>query len=279
MLVRAARPRLRSPHDREILRLGVPAFGALAAGPLYTLVDTAIVGHLGTRQLAALALAGAIVSAITQLSDFLSYTTTAQVARLHGAGREREAGGMAAQALWLSLGTGLVIAVILAAFAGPLARGLNGSSESVAALTARYVALSAIGLPGMLVALAGEGFLRGISDLRTPLRILVACNAANVVLELVLVYGFGLGLDGSALGTVAAQLAMGLLVARHMLAAPADGRRPAPARMRPLVRMGAHLTVRSGALLGAFLLASALAARIGTASLGGHPSRLALYVF
>ncbi len=279
MLVQRAHRRLRSPHDREILRLAAPAFGALAAGPLYTLVDTAIVGHLGTRQLAALALAGVIVSAITQLSDFLSYTTTAQVARLHGAGQERQAGGVAAQALWLSLATGIVIAIGLAALAGPLARGLNGSAADVGGLTARYVALSAIGLPGMLVALAGEGFLRGMSDLRTPLRILVACNAANVVLELVLVYGLGLGLDGSALGTVAAQLAMGLLFARHMLRAPADDRRPSPARIRPLVRMGAHLTVRSAALLGAFLLTSALAARIGTASLGAHQIAFELYVF
>jgi MATE family, multidrug efflux pump len=270
---------LRSPHDREILRLAAPAFGALAAGPLYTLADTAIVGHLGTRQLAALALAGAIVAAITQLSDFLSYTTTAQVARWHGAGREREAGGMAAQALWLSLGTGVVIAAVLAGLARPVADGLNGSAADVGALTARYVALSAIGLPGMLVALAGEGFLRGVSDLRTPLRILVACNAANVVLELVLVYGLGLGLDGSALGTVAAQLAMGALFARHMLRAPADDRRPSPGRMRPLVRMGAHLTVRSAALLGAFLLISALAARIGTSSLGAHQIAFELYVF
>ncbi len=96
---------------------------------------------------------------------------------------------------------------------------------------------------------------------------------------MVLVYGLGLGLDGSALGTVAAQLAMGLLFARHMLGAPADDRRPSPARMRPLVRMGAHLTVRSAALLGAFLLASALAARIGTASLGAHQIAFELFVF
>jgi MATE family, multidrug efflux pump len=259
--------------------VAAPAFGALAAGPLYTLVDTAIVGHLGTRQLAALALAGAIVSAITQLSDFLSYTTTAQVARLHGAGRERESGGVAAQALYLSLGTGVGIAAALAVLAGPVAGALNGSAADVGALTARYVALSAIGLPGMLIALAGEGFLRGMSDLRTPLRILVTCNAANVVLELVLVYGLHLGLDGSALGTVAAQLAMGALFARHMLGAPADDRRPSLARMRPLVRMGAHLTVRSAALLGAFLLGSALAARIGTASLGAHQIAFQLYVF
>ncbi|HZE05362.1 MAG TPA: MATE family efflux transporter, partial [Solirubrobacteraceae bacterium] len=274
-----ARRRLGSAGDRELLRLAAPALGALAAGPLYTLADTAIVGHLGTRQLAALALASTIVSAITQLSDFLSYTTTAQVARLHGAGREREAGGMAAQALWLSLITGVVIAGVLAALAVPAADALDGSRAGVAALTARYVALSAIGLPGMLVALAGEGFLRGISDLRTPLRILVACNAANVVLEVALVYGLGLGLDGSALGTVAAQLAMGGLFARHMLAAPADHRRPALARIRPLVRMGAHLTVRSAALLGAFLLVSALAARIGAASLGAHQIAFELFIF
>ena len=79
--------RWRSPEDREILRLAAPALGALAAGPLYVLVDTAIVGHLGTVQLAALALAGTIVATVTQLSDFLSYGTTAQIARLHGAGR------------------------------------------------------------------------------------------------------------------------------------------------------------------------------------------------
>src|ERR1700750_1428411 len=89
----------RSPHDREILRLAAPALGALAAGPLYVLVDTAIVGHLGTPQLAALALAGALLTALIELTDFLSYGTTAQVARLHGAGEQARAGGLAAQAL------------------------------------------------------------------------------------------------------------------------------------------------------------------------------------
>jgi putative MATE family efflux protein len=279
MAVRTAKRTLRSPHDRQILRLAAPAFGALAAGPLYVLVDTAIVGHLGVTQLAALALAGTIVSTVTQLSDFLSYTTTAQVARLHGAGREREAGGMAAQALWLALGTGVVIGGLLALLATPVAAGLNGANAHVGQLTARYVALASIGLPGMLVALAGEGYLRGISDLRTPLRILVVCNAANVVLELVLVYGLQLGLDGSALGTVIAQLAMGALFARRMLAAPADHRRPQLDRIRPLLRMGAQITARSAALLSAFLLASALAARIGTASLAAHQIAFQLYIF
>jgi putative MATE family efflux protein len=271
--------RWRSPDDREILHLAAPALGALAAGPLYVLVDTAIVGHLGTVQLAALALAATIVSTVTQLSDFLSYGTTAHVARLRGAGHETEAGGVGAQALWLSLGTGLVVALLLVVAATPLADAL-GAHASVNHAAARYMRLVAIGLPGMLIALAGEGVLRGLGDLRTPLRILVAANAANVVLEIGLVYGLHLGLEGSALGTAIAQVAMGLLFARWMLhVAPPGTRRPALRRIRPLLRLGAELTVRSAALLGAFLLATALAARIGTAALVAHQIAFELFLF
>src|SRR5204863_8044289 len=105
------------PHDAEILRLAAPALGALAAGPLYVLVDTAIVGHLGTPQLAALALSGALLTALIELADFLSYGTTAQVARLHGAGERERAGGLAAQALWLAVATGVGVTVLVAAVA------------------------------------------------------------------------------------------------------------------------------------------------------------------
>src|SRR4051794_39778295 len=269
----------RSPHDREILRLAAPALGALAAGPLYVLVDTAIVGHLGTPQLAALALAGALLTALIELSDFLSYGTTAQVARLHGAGEERRAGGLAAQALWLALGTGIAVTVLVAAVAGPAAQVLGGSEGEVHDLTVTYARIAALGIPFMLVALAGEGYLRGVSDLRTPLVILVACNALNVVLEVLFVYGFDWGLEGSAWGTVIAQLLMGVLFAGTMLRAPADSRRPDPARMRPLLRMGGELTLRTGALLGAFTLASALAARIGTPELGAHQVAFQLFLF
>ena len=80
---------LRSPHDREIRRLAIPALGALAAEPLYLLVDTAIVGHLGTPQLAALAVAATVLTTLVSLCVFLTYGTTAQVARLHGAGADR----------------------------------------------------------------------------------------------------------------------------------------------------------------------------------------------
>src|SRR2546423_651055 len=100
----------RSRHDREILGLALPALGALAAEPLYLLVDTAIVGHLGTAQLAALALAATILSSVVSLSIFLTYGTTARVTRLHGAGQEE---GAAAGTVAAQLGMGAAFAAVL----------------------------------------------------------------------------------------------------------------------------------------------------------------------
>src|SRR5256885_15038205 len=74
----------RHPADREILRLAVPALGALAAEPLYILTDTAVVGHLGTPQLGGLAVAGTILTTAFSLFNFLSYGTTAAVAPAAG---------------------------------------------------------------------------------------------------------------------------------------------------------------------------------------------------
>jgi putative MATE family efflux protein len=269
---------LRSPHDREIRRLAVPALGALAAEPLYLLVDTAIVGHLGTRQLAALAIAATLLTTLVSLCIFLTYGTTAQVARLHGAGAEERAGALAAQALWLAGGLGVLLALACLLLADPLVALLGGRGET-AALAARYLRISAAGLPPALVALAGQGYLRGVGNLRTPLVIVVVAQAVNVVLELWFVYGLGWGLDGSAAGTVVAQAAMGATFAWLLLRPPASSRRPQRVLLAPLVRISGALFVRSAALLGAFATASAVVARIGETSLGAHQIAMNLFMF
>jgi putative MATE family efflux protein len=266
------------PYDREILQLALPALGALAAEPLYLLVDTAIVGHLGTPQLAALALATTILGGAVVLCNFLTYGTTAQAARLLGAGKEEQAGALAAQALWLALALGLLLGALAATLAAPLI-GVMGGRGHVAALAVTYLRLSAIGLPAALVALAGQGYLRGAGDLRTPLWIVVLAQGANVVLELAFVYGLGLGLAGSAWGTVLAQLGMGGAFALPLLRAPAASRRLDLARMRPLLRIGGDIFVRTAALLGSFTVASAVLARIGSASLGAHQVAFQLFIF
>src|ERR671936_1188063 len=210
---------LRSPYDREIVGLALPALGALAAEPLYVLCDTAIVGHLGTPQLAALAIAGTLLTSGFWLFNFLTYGMTAQVARLHGAGREEEAARLAAQALWLATGIGLALSVLTLALAVP-AVSLMGADGRTADLAVLYLRISAAGLTFTLITLAGQGYLRGISQMRRPLVIVVLANAVNVILEALFVYGFGWGLAGSAWGTVIAQAGMGAAFVAELLRAP-----------------------------------------------------------
>jgi putative MATE family efflux protein len=270
--------RLRSQYDRDIVRLAVPALGALAAEPLYLLADTAMVGHLGTDQLAALAIAATLLSGAFTLFNFLTYGTTAQVARYHGAGEEAIAGRIAAQALWLSTGIGVLLTALLAGLAVPLV-DLVGGDGHVGELAVMYLRIGSLGLPFALIALAGQGFLRGVSDLRTPLVIVVVANVVNVVLNVVFIYGFDWGLAGSAWATVVSQAGMGAAFVRALLSAPADSRRPSLARMRPLARIGGEIFVRTAALYGSFLVASAVLARVGKDSLAAHLIAFQLFVF
>ena len=267
---------MRRSLDREVFALALPALGALAAEPLYVLVDTAIVGHLGTTQLAALAIAATVMSTAFTIFNFLTYGTTAQVARLHGAGRDRDAAAIGSQALWLALAIGAALLALIAAAAVPAVSLMGGDGE-VARGAVLYLRIAALGAPFFMIASAGQGFLRGMGDLRTPLVVLVAAHAVNVVLELLFVYAFGWGLAGSAWGTVIAQAGMGLAFVAVQRRAGFEP--PALARIRSLMRIGTEIAVRTTALLGSFLVASAVLARVGAASLAAHQIAFQLFVF
>ncbi|MGH3126578.1 MAG: MATE family efflux transporter, partial [Gaiellaceae bacterium] len=181
--------RLRSPYDREIFRLALPALGALAAEPLYLLVDTAIVGHLGRSELAALGIAFTILGGTFAIFNFLQYGTTAQVARAGGAGEVETARRLGAQAVWLSIACGVAVSALIAALAPQLVSLMGGEGEA-ADHAVTYLRIAAIGFPAAFLALGAQGYLRGVADLRTPLVVLIAGNVANVILELLFVYGF-----------------------------------------------------------------------------------------
>ena len=263
--------------DREVFALALPALGALAAEPLYVLVDTAIVGHLGTTQLASLAIAATVLTTGFTIFNFLTYGTTAQVARLHGAGRERDAAALGSQALWLGARRSASCCSSPPIALAPAAVRLMGGEGEVADGAVLYLRIAALGAPFFMLATAGQGFLRGIGDLRTPLLILVAAHVVNVVLELLFVYGFGWGLAGSAWGTVIAQAGMGLAFVEVQRRAGFEP--PLLARMRPLMKIGSEIAVRTTALLGSFLVASAVLARSAPPSLAAHQIAFQLFVF
>src|SRR5688500_116862 len=271
--------RLGSPVDREILRLAVPAFGALVAEPLYLLADTAVVGHLGTDQLAGLAVASAILLSGYSIFVFLAYGTTAAVARLLGAGDEREAAHQGIQSLWLALFIGLAVAAAGFVAAPPLV-GLFGGDGEVAENALVYLRISLVGVPALLVVLAGTGYLRGRQDTTTPLVVAVASAVFNLVAEVVLIYGFGFGIGASALTTVVAQLgaaAVYTVVVVRAVRRLDVALAPHPASIRRLAAVGADLLVRTIALRIVLSLSTAIAARIGTADVAAHEVAFAVW--
>ncbi len=270
--------RLGSAYDREILRLALPALGALAAEPLYILVDTAIVGHLGRSQLAALG-AAATALAVLATFNFLQYGTTAQVARATGAGQDAIARKLGAQALWLSLAIGVVLGGAIALLATPIVSVVGVEGET-AEYAATYLRIVAIGVPSFFLALGGQGYLRGVAELRSPLVLIVLGNALNVVLEVLFVYGFDWGIEGSAWGTAVAQTCMGVgfvwLIARRVGRADLA---PVLSLAGRLLSVGKFLFVRTASLIGAFLLAGAVVARFGDAELGAYQISFQLWIF
>jgi putative MATE family efflux protein len=270
--------RLRSRYDREILKLAVPALGALAAEPSYILVDTAIVGHLGREQLAALGIAATVLTALFAIFNFLQYGTTAQVGRASGAGQERAARQLGAQALWLCLAIGVLLTVAVVALA-PAIVGAMGGDGRTADYAVTYIRIVSLGLPSAFLAIGAQGYLRGVADLRTPLRILIAGNVANAFLEVLFVYGFGWGIEGSAWGTALAQTGMGVAFVLTLLRSAGRDLRPRPALMRRLVAVGRHIFVRTVALMAAFTLAGALVTRFGDASIAAHQIAFQLWLF
>ncbi len=271
----------RRRRDRDLFRLAIPAFGALVAEPLYVLADTAVVGHLGTPQLAGLALAGQVVLSVYALFIFLAYGTTAAVARLRGAGREADAARWGVQGLLMAAVVGTVAGAVLYGFSDPVLELLGG--ESAARAQARiYLHISLGGLPAMLMMLAGVGYLRGSLDMTRPLKVAALTAVGNLVLEVVLVYGLGFGIGASALSTVVVQWIGAAIYVRWVLQAARPhirSVRPEWAVLRQLLRAGADLLVRTAALQGAFVIATAAAARIGTADLAAHQVVLGLFSF
>ena len=264
----STRLRLDSPYDREILRLALPALGALAAEPLYILVDTAIVGHLGRSQLAALGAAADPFSRCSRCSTFLQYGTTAQVARASGAGEAQFARRLGAQALWLSLAVGIALAAAIALLAEPIV-ALVGVEGETADYAVTYLRIVSIGIPSFFLALGGQGYLRGVSELTSPLVVIVLANVLNVVLEVLFVYGLDWGIEGSAWGTAIAQTCMG--VAFVWLIVQRVGRpylAPLPYLARRLLSIGKFIFARTASLIAAFLLAGGVVASFGDAELG-----------
>ncbi len=268
-------------HRREILRLAVPAFGALVAEPLFLLADSAIVGHLGVAELAGVGLASAVLHTAVGLMVFLAYSTTPAVARAIGNGQLAKALAAGRDGIWLALllGIGLAVAGFLAA--GPLLE-LMGARGEVHTFAVDYLRWSMPGLVAMLLIFAGTGVLRGLQDTRTPLAVAAAGFTLNIVLNLVLVYGLGWSVTGSAVGTSIAQWAMAavyVLIVRRNARTSRVSLRPDWRGIRALTRVGSWLMLRTLSLRIAILATVLVATAQGPVNLAAHQLAMTIFTF
>ena len=254
---------------REVLRLAVPALGALIAEPLFLLADTAIVSHLGTRPLAGFGTAAAALSTLVNVCIFLAYGTTAAVSRKLGAGDAVGAirSGIDVVALAAGLGALLAVAGLVAA---PRITVLLGVTPAAAGYAATYLRVSSLGLPAMLVVLAGTGLLRGMANTRTPLLLAICGAAVNIALNYLLVYPAGLGIAGSALGTAITQAGLGgcyLLIIRGTAIRHGVRRAPSLRGIKDSLGTNVALLIRTVALRIYLLVAVWVAGQTGTVGL------------
>ncbi len=271
--------RVPAGNDRELLGLAIPALGALVAEPIFLIADSAIVGHLGTAQLAGLSIASAVLLNAVFLCIFLAHGTTAAVARRAGAGDLRRAYTLGLDGIWLAVSMGLGLAAVGLALA-PVLVDLLGASDGATPYAVTYLRISLLGLPAMLVVLAATGALRGLKDTRTPLLATGLAAVANVPLNLVLVYALGLGVAGSALGTVMAQLGAAAWLCTVVVrgargyAAPLRPDRPG---IRAAASANAPLFARTVLLRISLLTMTFVAAAQGDVALASHQIAFTLW--
>ncbi len=266
---------------REIVRLAIPAFGQLVADPLFVLIDTAIVGHLGDSALAGLSLGSTIVLTAVGLCIFLAYSTTSQVSKLLGAGRTKEGMQAGINGLWLAAMIGIALTAVILSCAQPLCVALGANGETVKPAVT-YTQCVVLGVTGMLLSYAATGILRGMQHIKTTLYVAVAAAVLNTVLDVLFIYGFGWGVAGSGIATCIAQWAMGI----YMTVIALNYARKNGVSLRPHIRGilgsasdGLPLFIRTLALRIAMIATVAITASMGTHVLASYQATNSVWNF
>lgn len=199
-------------RDRQILKIALPAIVTNITVPLLGLVDTAIVGHMGSAAyIGAIAVGSMIFNLVYWLFGFLRMGTSGMTAQARGRRDLTEAAGI----LLRSMKVAGIVALALVLLQWPLYHLmllLMAPTDDVRSLVDVYFYIVVWGAPAMLGLYSLSGWFIGMQNTRIPMFVSILQNVVNIVASLLLVYVFGLKVEGVALGTVIAQYA-GFIVA------------------------------------------------------------------
>jgi MATE family multidrug resistance protein len=256
-----------------MLTLSVPVMLSLVVEPLAGVVDTAFVERLGAPQAAALGAATAILSSFLWLFNFLGVGTQTEVAHVVGGDRRAEVREVASLAMLLSLGFAAASGLLVWTVIEPVAAWMSPEA-AVQSATVTYLSLRLFGFPAGLVLLAAFGVLRGLQDMRTPMWIAGVMSLANVLLDALLIFGWGpipaLGIAGAALATVVSQVAGAAVACFVVVRRVGWSWSFTPSRVGALFVVGRDMVLRTAALLFFMLLATRVALQMGSTAGAGH---------
>ena len=271
---------------RRVWRLAWPMVVSNLSVPLLGAVDTAVIGHLPEPHfLGAVAVGALIFNTLYFGCNFLRMGTTGLTAQAFGARDFDAARATLARALLIAL----VLALALLALQGPigwLAFYLVEPSEAVAGEGMRYYFIRIWGAPAALANVALVGWFIGMQNTRAALALLLTVNGINIVLDLVLVLGFGFAVAGAAWATVAADYA-GLILGAAVTARLANRHgghwRPRlvldAVAMRRFLGINRDIFLRTLFVITAFALFTTLSARQGDVVLAANAVLLNFVIF
>ncbi len=268
--------------NRTLLALSIPVLFSLIAEPLTGLVDTAFVAQLGAEALAALGVGTAALSSVFWVFNFLGIGTQTSVAQALGQNDPERASRITGLALVLSGLFGVALFVIGWLVAAPVA-GLLGATGDVQTQAVEYMRFRLFGAPAVLAMLTAFGALRGVQDMRTPLWIALVVNAVNIVLDALIIVGYGpipaWGIAGAAIATVLAQwigALWAITAVLHKLGRPAQLYLH---EAKDLLQIGGNLFLRTGLLTIFLLLTTRVATQIGVQSGAAHQAIRQFWLF
>jgi putative MATE family efflux protein len=217
------------------------------------------------------------LSTLSWLIGFLATGVTTQVGQRRGAGDDEGARNAVAQGVFVALALGVLAALIAGGPTRTLARAVGGKGAVLDAATT-YLRISSVGLPAIALMLLALGWYRGTENLRIPVRVVIAANIANVLLEMLFVWVFRWGIAGSAWATVIVQW-LSVLVYFLFLRGVFSWQRPRRADLRALMEIGGAMLVRTSMMVSTLMASTWLASRDGDTSLGAHQIGVQTYFF
>lgn len=196
-----------SPHY-TLVSMSFPVLLSLVAEPLTGLFDTAFISRLGSVPLAAVGVGTTALSCLYWAFNFLGIGTQTEVANAYGKQDISRARQFGTLALLLSGIIGVLLIGIVYPFSSKIV-SLMGATGNLHNQAVDYFQIRLLGAPAVLISIASFGVLRGLQDMRTPMKIAVGLNTINIVLDAVLIFGLGpvpaLGVAGAAMASTISQ--------------------------------------------------------------------------